>query len=371
MSNKNWSESAEGTARVKQVLQRGGVPLELQARKIADEFIRELKDPDTQMSSASLVYRDEGGTPREFDWFVSFKRRVQTTHVRFEIDFRVIIECKQKDGVEWFGFEVPKEPGRYYTDLIPPLLSNAALSGPFGLALLENNQVQLPEHRVTALEFKHNGDAILCSDPVIMNVAAASYDYLQFAARQREELYPFLKTALLHEMQIVPRFQKAAGRRKAGQGNIVPFLHNLTAEDHRHYLTGISRGTSTQDVYVMALMPVLCVSGPLHKVEMSAEVEIERFSSSVDFVASRVHLEQWPGDLAERAIMRGAGYPVILTSIAKLASTFLYVHGMARATAYAVEQLGLKGIADTLPLELAVTDELRAYAASVEQDPAF
>jgi hypothetical protein len=378
MSANNWRESPEGIARVKQILRRGGVPLELQARKISDEFIRELKDPETRMSSTPLVYRGDQGTPREFDWFVSFKRRVQTEHVTFEVDFRVVIECKQKDGVEWFGFEAPKVPGKYFTDLIPPLLSNSAYSGPFNVALLENNQLELPEHRVTALEFKAKGkgaeagkgDPTLYTDPVIMDVAAASFDYLEYAARRRDELFPFIKPALLHDMQIVARFKKAVGTRKLCDEHIVQFLHSLTADDHGIYLTGISKGTTKQDVYVMALIPVLCVSGPLHKVEMSAEVEIERFASSVDFVANRVHLEQWPGSLKDKAIMRGAGYPVILTSISKLSATLRYVHGMARATAYAIEQLALRGVADLLPLELAVMDELRALVASVRQDPA-
>jgi hypothetical protein len=353
---------------VKQILRRGGVPLELQARKTSDEFLRELKDPETQFASLPLVYRDSEGSPREFDWFVGFKRQITTTYVRFELNFRIIIECKQRDDVEWFAFEVPREPWIHYSDLIPPLLSNAAFSLELRNALLQNNQLQLPDHRVTALDFRGKGDPALFGDPMVMEVAAASYDYLEFAAAGRQEYFPYLKPAVMQKLGIVHRFLQANRVKRPRRAEVVNFLQNLTTEEHQQYLAGIGKD-SPQDVRLMAVIPLLCVNGPLHKVEISSDVEIAGFSSSENFIASRVHLEQWPGNLTEQAIMLGAGYPVVLTRISKLAATLQYLYGMFRATVYATEQFALQGLADTLPLQLAALDELHAYFGALNQDP--
>ena len=90
------------------MLRTGGFPLELQARKTAGEFLGKSNDRQVEETSKHLVYRDNSGVLREFDWFVNLKRCVETPYVRFNLDFRVIIECKQKERVDWFAFEVPK-----------------------------------------------------------------------------------------------------------------------------------------------------------------------------------------------------------------------------------------------------------------------
>ena len=146
------------------------------------------------------------------------------------------------------------------------------------------------------------------------------------------------------------------------------FLDTLTAPDHSHYLSAIREG-SKQEVYLIALIPVLCVSGPLHKVEMSDNIEIENFSKSAKFVATRTYLEQWPGDLAQRAILAGAGYPVLLASISDLMAVLDYAYGMIRASAHVITEQGRNNAFNQLPLQVATVDEILGFISSVTQDP--
>ena len=353
MSDKSWVESDEGKDHVRAVLMRSGIPLELQVRKIAEAFTRSLEAEGGAYFSKPLIYRDLGGVPRELDWFIAYRQSVAVEYATFELSVRVIIECKQRLDVEWFAFPIPKEPTEPYRDVAPPILSNASYSRAFCEALLGGNHLFLRDDRIAALEFKGKNPTIF-KEGLTANVAAASLDFVNRDMVNQVWPHPSGSAKVLQALDIVSRFEAASAGETSRRFAILSLLNQLTEKEHQQYLTAIS-GKEPQSVDVVIYLPILCVNGPLHAVNMSAEATIDDFSR-LNTATTRVHLQKWPGAHADRAILAGPGFTVLVTSIQGLESTLQYTHGILGVTRRVLQGMGARGISNRLPLETAVVD---------------
>lgn len=362
-SARRWDESQGGTERVKAVLRRSGFPLELRAARIAEDFANSVPANESQTTfRAPLYFRDRKGAPREFDGLVSLRQKFGVNNVTFHLEFQTIIECKHRENVAWFAFDVHREPGKWYTNLLPPIVSNASLLPMLSLYASEREHLQMPEYRLSTLEFV-NGDPKVVDEPQTMKVAAAAFDYLAALVGRMRRTYPFTAPVALEGLKLQQRFEKFKnGSQDPVQAQIARFLGTLDASDHNRYLEAISK-SAEQSVSFLVVLPILCVNGPMRIARVDTDGNIERFDAC-QFAATRLHLEQWPGHLISRVVQPASGFPLLVTSIDTLHRTLEYVHGMFNATSYTLRQLVGSPHLSSMPLNIAASNVLLDYEAA-------
>lgn len=375
-----WRNKEAAEAKLRNILQRGGIPLEIQTITTADAFRNRIAQRDAESGYKQSVavtvtpgatFHTSTGTPREMDCVVTLTRRLATSGASFVVEARIPIECKHRANVEWFAFEMPKSFSNYTDNpLLAPLFSD-----PMGREFAEETEdwqhIWLPERRLTAVETK---GFTLCNDTLLKEVAAAAYDYAVALRANHDQIIPIPGATTLRELKLLDRFGKFTGRGEqtlserflkttgAEDSRISAFCDQLEAEDHQRYLSAI-RGT-TQEITLQIFVPVLCVNGPLWDVRLDPWDHQQNFVS-MDFAAERLHLEQWPGKLMPEVLNARAAFPLVIAPISNLGDTLMYVDGMLGATMHHLALLSESPIVTGLPLKLAAHAFLRGQLSAV------
>jgi hypothetical protein len=310
-----WLGNKQATARVKELLEKAGLPLELAAWSEAEEFRRRVETEDLHVRTERIVYgpTDESAL-REVDFCTTLYQEFQVSDVLgIQLILEVVLECKYREDVEVFGFPRPDKLGRppafpVVTDLAgSDLATRLGSAVPMSLAanILGIGLVKIDKGRTPKSPIEERLD---------YRAGAQLYDYITTAlapedAEEPGDLHPTVK-ALLDSFVSYVRENHFAWwsvlrrwkREQIGTSEVKAFNQWAVGRKGPLYTS------------VTAYLPVLCQNGPIYSVRLTHAGKPRAFTPE-DYLVTGLRVPRWPAAGRGRSISVTPEVPLVVTNV--------------------------------------------------------
>jgi hypothetical protein len=288
--SESWDRNPNATKRVKDLLTKAGLPLEIRTANACRSFSSGIKAQGIMSDSERLVYGNvaEGETLREIDQVVSLYSEMDVgPPIGVQLLLQILIECKHRDDMELFAFPEHSSAGTLRVPIITDLAGSdfAQLLARDAPAFFEGRS-QCAFSLLKIEEGTTPKDTL--NENLIYKASASLYDFITAESRA---LLPHVQgvSQTVEELDLLERFDSLA---------------LLTDEAVAEFN---ARRSPDKSVYTLITIdvPVVCTDAPIHLVKTDRQGNIQEFTN-VDSAICSMRVPNWPGG-AENVLV--TGYP--------------------------------------------------------------
>ena len=291
-----WLASPGAINKVKLLLERAGIPLELSVANIAQQFCSSRKRGKLPVfSSQKVVYSQSRLDPvyREVDRLVQIYDEFEVgDHLGIQLIFNMTIECKFREDIEIFGFSSHDiewrnnfplhsdlQGSRYFTRLNTSLdVLNSLDAADIATMEIKNGQTPQKIH----------------AENLIYNAAGSLYDFVAYDLAPHGGYPEKWSDKIIDDLGILKSFQSYVNKKSYDWRHVVhDWAKNIT-KDKLESFNKRYFGKHRLFHHVSVHLPIVCVNGPIHKVTWASSTGIERFTE-IPYFTTSVRKAGWPG----------------------------------------------------------------------------
>lgn len=305
---------SEAKKEVIRLLERAGTPLEIKVRSSCNKFCQSRSKSDQiYVSTEKVVYAPTSSEEkyREIDQKVQIYEEFEVGELAgIQLMVNLPIECKYRVDIEAFGFAASCSSGNIYEKFV----ISGSPAGSTYFSCLHNSYSCLSElHPFDIVLAKIKGGTTpesIYGENLIYNAAGSLYDFILFDSEDFKENVG--NDPLVDEL-----FEKFQNYLREHQYYWAHVLRNWIAEKisfeqcerfNQKYF-GDSRPYHT----IIAYLPIVCINGPLYRVMLDSELNVEGFKE-VSFLATSIRKQGWPGLIAIELLSKDPVVPVAVTN---------------------------------------------------------
>lgn len=331
----SWKESEEGRRHVRRLLERAGVPLELEASAICREFVRSQhqKHKDILMMSKGVSYTtvepqgddEDRVRVREVDQVVTFSTELHISECTgIDLALQVPVECKYRHHVDWFAFFAGDLP------LFKKLPTCTNLRGSQLARRIYHASMYFPHLMLAKLvglrwnpgKGSGKGKSFVgaCEEDLVGKAACQLYDFIYRDLEPDPVEPPIERDQAIENLAIFKEFVARARAKDCDwEDSFSKWLReNLTDDLCTRYREGLHEDDHFHFSVEMHV-PVICVGGSLHRVGWDPLGGTSGFDDlDACIIAHRQH--GWPGRLRSELMRRSPEVPCLLTTTKGLPS---------------------------------------------------
>lgn len=366
----SWLDNDDARHRVSDLLNQAGIPLELTVASTCQEFAHQHAGRDyVSVETSKIVYStsNEPESYREVDQSVQIYDEFEVgPNTGIQLIGNVPIECKHRNDVEYFAFPVVGETTCEGFPVCSTMAGSEYFRSLRGAAVVLQ---KLCPASVTMIKIKDSDTPqSVHTESVLYNGASALYDFvftdlcsltpLGLSAREEQQLT---------ESGVFSRFERYISENRYGWWTVLRSqIQALSMEECRSFNKAIFSGGRVYQT-VCLHMPVLCVDGPLYRVEWDASSGVSDFVEAESCLVS-IRKQQWPGETRFSLLRRTPEVPVVLTNSAGLQTCLELAEAWYEKTRSMLKSAS-KTVVERWPLETALYSKaLSHYTEFKKQD---
>lgn len=303
-----WNDNHAACARVKEVLEQGGVPLELQVAAACKEFCAENSIQDgLNLHTEHVVYMPDEDSEdyREVDQRVLI---YQESDDGSQMSVSCPIECKYRRDIEHFAFA--DEGRRFDTAPIFSDISGSQLGRVAIRAFRDAGRTEVS--RLTSMKIKDGTPGTLYKENLFYNAAASLYDYIIFDAGSQWAEDHNADAEILRELGLLERFETYLKDKHYIWWSVLGrWINGIPDKDCEQY--NEKRFPGGKPTWMLsAYLPIVCVNGLIHRTGWSASDGLGDFVET-DSALMTIRKRGWPGAARTALLQRTAEVPVLVT----------------------------------------------------------
>lgn len=304
------SDGARG--RVVELLQRAGIPLEVQVAGVCREFCRRHDGINqVRVTTERVVYGEERSSKpaREVDQSVQFDRDLELAeHLGVRLRLRVPVECKHRRGLEAYGF--PRRRDERLAAL-PVVSDHAGAVLVNQLAYIEPAIIRSRrECALTLLSIEGKASDRVHEERLVENSGGAIYDFVRTV-----EANPVHRgvDGLAVEMGLLERLRDYVEPDALWWGRFRRFVRSLPGSTFDEFNRRRVQGRRLL-VEVSLHVPVVCSDAPLYVVPCTRRGRIQKFLPT-NVLMTGLRLGRWPGRLRYDLARQRPEAMVLMTNV--------------------------------------------------------
>lgn len=310
-----WSLNTDATNRVKNLLEQAGIPLEIKIASLCKEFCQSHGVADqVHITTEKIVYSP---SPAE-EIYREINQRVQI-YEEFEVDeltgvqliVNLPIECKYRADVELFGFP-SMSPGDVHKGF--PIHGDFAGSTYF--RSLHNSYTCLSKlcaANIILAEIKEGKlPAKVDKEDLLYKAATSLYDFVLFDLSPSDTDTSYINS-LIDDLGLFKDFQAYLQKHHYVWWSVLrEWIEKIDTEKCKLFNKEYFGGSRLYHV-IKAHLPIICVNGPLYRVKLDSDFNIEGFEES-PYLTTSIRKQGWPGLAHIELLRRTPEVPVVVTN---------------------------------------------------------
>ncbi len=300
--------------RIRGLLERAGIPLEIKVRSICNKFCQSKSKLDPiNVSTEKVVYAPSSSEEkyREIDQRVQIYDEFKVGELGgIQLMVNLPVECKYRVDIEAFGFATPSSSG----NICEKLVISGSPAGSTYFSCLHNSYSCLSElHPFDIVLAKIKGGITpesIHGEKLIYNAAGSLYDFILFDLEDFRENVGNNPTV----DELFEKFQNYLREHQYYWRHVLRrwIVEEISSEQYERFNQKYF-GDSHLYHTIIAYLPIVCINGPLYHVVLDSELNVEGFKE-VSFLATSIRKQGWPGLIAIELLCKDPVVPVVVTN---------------------------------------------------------